>query len=120
MLTVTSLHPVPACRQVGGQLIAHVEAGSVLGFQRDGTRQRPGTSIDAYGDGGRQDPGAAALGELGQLAAPVGFGAGFDIEQAEYPDHHVRVNVDRLPPLVAVRRRHAVCRGQLAQAVAGW
>lgn len=94
--------------------------GAVLGFQCDGTRQRPGTPADPDGDGGRQHAGAVGLGEPGQLATPVGFGTGFDIEQAEHPDHHIGIDIDGLPALVAVKGRHAVCRGQLAQAVWGW
>jgi hypothetical protein len=31
----------------------------------------------------------------GQLAAPVGFGAGMDFEQPEHPDHHIGVNLHR-------------------------
>jgi hypothetical protein len=106
---------VPARLEVLGQLVAHVDPRATFVDQFDRPGKWHGASGQPDGDRGRQDSGAVEFFESGQLRPPGVRGTGVDVEQRQHLDDDVGVDLYRDAALVAVGRRDAVCRGDLAK-----
>lgn len=103
LLAVPGAQPVPARRQVAGQLVAQVGLIAVLVDQFDRSGKGPRPAVHPHRDRRRQGLRALALGQPCQFATTVRVAAGIDFEQCEHPDHYVRIDLDRFPSFIAVK-----------------